>query len=770
MFRLAARLWIVVFAVVLALGALAFSSARIHTDIRALLPGAQEETVGAAQILAHAAEISRDVWVLVGLPSGEEAERAARLMQEAAARRGLSLASPADTFDAGSLARALTPWRDAFLTAEDKAFLEKADDKALLHRALSLLYRPLSIGVLPFEDDPLGTFQNALLSRAGDSPLDFTRGCAALKERVDGLSWCALTARPAEAMAVSGEMPATHALLEARAAVLEAFPQARVHASGVPLISERTASGASHEAALIGSVSAVGITALVLLFFASLRPLIVTLAALAASLTFACAVTLAVFGEVHMLTLVFGATLLGICVDYVFHLLCAASGGLTGPEARDRLFKPLTVSLLTTIAGYAVMAASPMPGLRQMAVFCMAGLAAAYLTVILIVPRFVRPAAGGRASLLPARTLGALPILAGRARVFFIVLVLAISAAGALNLKTQNELALLNRIPPELLVDMQFVGKALSPVSAGQVFVITGPDTETVLRTARSLRDGLNALAVKGIVGRAPDPAALLPSQAEQDAVRPLSGKARARALELVSETLGQDFAAGSAVAREPLTPSVLSQAAPGTVSNFRLSDTALLVPLAGVTPESLPQLQKLAEAFDGVRFVNTTAEVAESLAHYRDGVFAALAAVLAAIGVLLALVLRRKSLSVWLPTVLSVALTLGASGFLDVPFSLFTVLPLVLVVGLGVDYAVVLYSKENTAAAASSVFLAASSTLLAFGLLAFSSTPALHLFGLTLTLAMAAVLVTTVLLRPARQQKTPGISHRGPAGADGAL
>ena len=152
MFRLAARLWIVVFAVVLALGALAFSSARIHTDIRALLPGAQEETVGAAQILAHAAEISRDVWVLVGLPSGEEAERAARLMQEAAARRGLSLASPADTFDAGSLARALTPWRDAFLTAEDKAFLEKADDKALLHRALSLLYRPLSIGVLPFED------------------------------------------------------------------------------------------------------------------------------------------------------------------------------------------------------------------------------------------------------------------------------------------------------------------------------------------------------------------------------------------------------------------------------------------------------------------------------------------------------------------------------------------------------------------------------------------------------------------------------------------
>lgn len=83
-------------------------------------------------------------------------------------------------------------------------------------------------------------------------------------------------------------------------------------------------------------------------------------------------------------------------------------------------------------------------------------------------------------------------------------------------------------------------------------------------------------------------------------------------------------------------------------------------------------------------------------------------------------------------------------------PFSLFSVLPLVLVVGLGVDYAFILYSEANPIAARNSVFLAASSTLLAlFGLLAFSSTPALHIFGLTLLIAMASVLLTTVLLRP---------------------
>ena len=87
------------------------------------------------------------------------------------------------------------------------------------------------------------------------------------------------------------------------------------------------------------------------------------------------------FGEIHILTLVFGATLLGICVDYVFHMLCATATGLSGSQAKAKLFQPLSLSLLTTCIGYAVMAFSPMPGLRQMAVFCITGLFAAYVNV-----------------------------------------------------------------------------------------------------------------------------------------------------------------------------------------------------------------------------------------------------------------------------------------------------------------------------------------------------------------------------------------------------
>ena len=77
--------------------------------------------------------------------------------------------------------------------------------------------------------------------------------------------------------------------------------------------------------------------------------------------------------------------------------------------------------------------------------------------------------------------------------------------------------------------------------------------------------------------------------------------------------------------------------------------------------------------------------------------------------------------------------------------------LPLILVLGLGVDYAILLNDEKSTTSAGNSVFLAAASTLLAFGLLAFSSTPALHIFGLTLAIALGWVLVLTIALRTRR-------------------
>ncbi len=741
-------LFCLVLVIVAAAGFLRFEPGNIHTDIRALLPQTAESNA-AEKILAHSSEAARSVWVLVGDHSLDKAAAAAALFSDSLLKNGIAVQKPLQDFNIKAFAEKLAPWRMGYLTESDAAFLASADDAKLLRRSLSLLYRPVSPLPLAFEDDPLGTFENALLQTASGSTLRFSGPCTSLAQPIEGVHYCVLTIKTRQAMTAVSGTPVADALQKACAALEEPFPQARVHAAGIALISEEAASTASSEATFIGSVSAAGIILLVVLFFAHAAPLFITLVALAASLIFASCVVLLVFDEVHILTLVFGATLLGICVDYVFHMLCATATGLSGPQAAHKLMKPLTLSLLTTCIGYGVMALSPMPGLRQMAVFCIAGLFAAYAGVVFAASPCLKAAQPSHTARAFSKAFRRLPHLEGKSRGIFLGLCVLTAAAGCFKLQTQNELALINRIPEKLLADMQFVGKALSPVSPGQVFLIKGDNAEAVLQANEALQKRLEELVSRGLLAKAPDPTALLPSARAQQQAAALAAPAEKKALGLLEASLASGFPAPSAASFAPLDLPTFKRLAPGALSSFWLSDAELLVPLAGVTPQALPHLEEAARGIPGVRFVNTTAEVAESLAHYRDGVFYALLSALVVIGLVLAASLRRRFITYCTPTVISIALTLGICGFAGIPFSLFTVLPLVLVLGLGVDYAIILYSEPDPVAARSSVFLAASSTLLAFGLLAFSSTPALSFFGLTILIAMSCVLICTTLLRP---------------------
>ena len=84
----------------------------------------------------------------------------------------------------------------------------------------------------------------------------------------------------------------------------------------------------------------------------------------------------------------------------------------------------------------------------------------------------------------------------------------------------------------------------------------------------------------------------------------------------------------------------------------------------------------------------------------------------------------------------------------------------LMLVLGVGVNYAIFLREGGVRAAATlAGVLLSAGTTLLSFGLLAFSSMPALAGFGLTLLVGvgMAVLLAPMVLTFSAAQTACPG-------------
>ena len=93
--------------------------------------------------------------------------------------------------------------------------------------------------------------------------------------------------------------------------------------------------------------------------------------------------------------------------------------------------------------------------------------------------------------------------------------------------------------------------------------------------------------------------------------------------------------------------------------------------------------------------------------------------------------------------------------GWLE-PLQLFGVLAQLLLLGIGVDYGIFLLEHRDDGASWLAVCLGAASTLLAFGLLALSATPALHGFGLMLLLGIGSVWLLSPCLRPTADPATP--------------
>ena len=105
--------------------------------------------------------------------------------------------------------------------------------------------------------------------------------------------------------------------------------------------------------------------------------------------------------------------------------------------------------------------------------------------------------------------------------------------------------------------------------------------------------------------------------------------------------------------------------------------------------------------------------------------------------------------LALWVTAVpaLAALLTLATLGLLGSPLTLFHALALILVFGIGVDYSLFFAETQQGKGVMMAVFMSACSTLMAFGLLAFSHTPAIHYFGLTLLLGIAFTFVLAPLI-----------------------
>jgi predicted exporter len=276
-----------------------------------------------------------------------------------------------------------------------------------------------------------------------------------------------------------------------------------------------------------------------------------------------------------------------------------------------------------------------------------------------------------------------------------------------------------------------------------------------VLEREEALKERLDLVVRRATLGGYASVSDWVPSLRRQQEDAALTRAVETRVLAGVNAALGERLARPEPGA-QPLTPEAwlahpASAAARGLWLGAVDGEHMTVVMLQGLhDPALLPLLRDVAEGLPGVRWVNRSGDVASLLGRYRWAMGALL--LLGHVLVFAALWMRyRKSAwRAWLPTALASLAALSVQGWMGEPLQLSTILALLLLLGIGVDYGIFLLEHDGDGSAWLAVVLGAASTWLAFGLLALSSTPALHAFGLTLMIGVALVWAVSPGLRRA--------------------
>jgi predicted exporter len=751
----------------------------LETNLLALLPATEANPVAERAVEQLANAFGDRTVFLVSSRDADHAKAAAKRFGAALQQSGAFATVTAELppFDIARISALYVPHRFGMLTSEDRV---KVGNPASLHDALmQRIYNPVrGPFATQLADDPFGWLEHWLSDLPlATSNLDLEDNLL-VAHRDDVTSVLVVTTLHGSAYESRVQQAVRSAALQAEASLQAAWPDVSIARAGAVFYAESARRASEREVHLIGIASACGIALLMLFVFRSPRLLLLGFLSTALGIAGALSITMLVFGKLHLLTLVFGASLIGEAVDYSIQYFVVYLGASRDWDAKQgaRSVRPaLGVALATSLLGYAILAWAPFPALKQIACFAIAGICVAFASVMWLLPAMLQkgPKATqrrlfSRAAVLLAHWQRAI----GAKRSWRVALaIVVVCVPGWLMLTSDDDIHLLIQRDPSLVAQERQVRDAVGIDNTAQFFVVQGASAESVLQRAEALGAKLDALPEDQSVDGWRSVAQFVPSikrQSEDHALLAQRVFADRAALRTTLQRAGfRDDVAKAwidsfAQTQKPLTVEQwLATPWSKPFAHLWLGNDAAIVMPNRVTLDNVSRLISIAQSTDGVVFVDKAASVSKLFGEYRidSGMWlgGALLLVLALVVVRYRL---RGGIATLLPVMLAIGVTLAVLGYARVPLNLFNCLALMLVLGVGANYAVFLREGcqrdgADLGAVWTGVLLSAATTVLSFGMLGLSAMPALKSFGTTLTLGILVAVLLSPMGMPAGTRKS---------------
>lgn len=512
----------------------------------------------------------------------------------------------------------------------------------------------------------------------------------------------------------------------------------------------------------IGLISTIGILAIFLVLFGSIRMILISFIPMMFGSAVAVLGCQAIFGQIHGITIAFGTSLLGVGLDYVEHYYAhfVLTPEVPAATTMRHVGPSLALGALTTIIGFLGLGASGLGGLRQMATFAVIAIVASMAATYFMVPAWMP------ARYRPPRTLGlvnrgVLALLRGLtrhhwgwiARATIVVIATGSLALGIRNIAFSDNVNMLVDDSGPHVVEDRAVRALLGP-DADAFAVVTAPTDDALATALGSACGELERARTGQLVASYLPLATLLPDRATQ-----LRRHATAVA---TAPALRDAFAAEEFVA-EPFAPYWAALAAPPkvlTLADLRASPLAPLVgawfpaPQVALIPlTGIRALAPLQAAVPSATIVIPAATIVEAFHGVR--VRTVISSLLGLVAIFVLLFVRYRSVKQVLialaPALLACASTVGALVAMGTELTILHVMSLLLVVSLGVDFGIFFVDTTNSLEEAArtmvSIFTASITTILSFGLLGLSHSPGLAALGVTVTLGVTFSLLACLLL-----------------------
>jgi predicted exporter len=562
---------------------------------------------------------------------------------------------------------------------------------------------------------------------------------------------------------------------QAADAVTEAFrltgagPEYRVLPSGPGVFAARSRAAIEHDTRWLTGVAGSLVLLILVLVYRSPAPVALSALPVLTGLVVGVAAVGALFGTVHGITLAFGATVIGEAVDYPSYVFTQRKPGESVLDILERVWPTLRLAVLTTVFGSLALLLSSLQGLAQLGVLSMVGVLAAGL-----VTRWVLPALAPGRGAPPPRTLPFSLVRAGLAmrRAAWIAWVLLAAALAFIVARHDriwdDDLGHLSPLPESARELHTRLSKDLRTPDVGYLLVASAGSREAVLEKSEQTARALQSWVGEGVLEGFDLAARYLPSAKTQALRRAALPEAPDLHRRLAAALRGLPYRADAFAPFERdveaarLSPLLTIEDLRGTGLDLKVQSLLAtrdgewhaLIPLRGMRdPARLRSLAERLPAEARASFLDLKAESDRLIGGYRSQtlVLAGLGAL--AIAVLLYLGLRslRAALRVMLPVYAAIAMTIACLGLLGIGLSLFHLVSLLLVLGIGLNYALFFSqaqagtdSEQGTSLALSVCFL---TTFAAFGCLATSRIPVLSAIGITVTLGCALSLLNSMML-----------------------